>query len=61
MPRSEGKKTIRYSITVLGTIEAFGVENLSEQQIMDLIADDYFQIGGDIEYVNDVEYEVEEI
>jgi hypothetical protein len=54
-------KTIRYSITVLGTIEVFGDESLSEQQIMDLIADDYFQCGGNIEYVNDVEYEVEEI
>lgn len=51
-------KTIRYSITVLGEIEVFGDESLSEQQIMDLIADDYFQIGGDIEFANDVEYEV---
>ena len=58
MPRSEGKKTIKYSITILGEIEVFGDETLTEQNVMDLIADDYFQIGGDIEFANDVEYEV---
>lgn len=54
-------KVIRYSVTTLGVIEIFGDENLSEQQIMNLIADDYFQLGGNIEYANDVEYDVEEI
>lgn len=52
-------KTIRYSITVLGIIELDENDNPTEQQIMDMIADDYFQTGGNIEFANDVEYEVE--
>ena len=52
-------KTVRYSITVLGSIEIPEDRTNDEQYIMDRIADDYFEYGGDIGYAHDVEYEVE--
>ena len=51
-------KMIRYSITVLGTIEVDTQENLNEERIYDLIANDYYQLGGELDYANDVEYEM---
>ena len=54
-------KVLRYNLTFLGTIELDDNDNPTEQQIMDMIADEYFQCGGNIEFANDVEYEVEEI
>lgn len=51
-------KVLRYSVTSLGVIEICGEENLTEQQIMGLIADDFNQWGGDIDYANDIEYEI---
>ena len=53
-------KTVRYSITVLGSIEIPEDRTNDEQYIMDRIADDYFECGGDIRFANDVEYEVVE-
>lgn len=55
-------KVIRYNLTFLGTIElADFEENLTDSQIQSLIAEHYYDQGFDIEYANDVEYEVEEI
>ena len=51
-------KMIRYSITVLGIIEVDAQEKLNEERIYDLIANDYYQLGGDLGLANDVEYEV---
>ena len=53
-------KTIRYSATFLGTIEVFGDENLTDNQIQELIAEDFAQWGNDIGYANDVEYDIKE-
>ena len=56
-------KVIRYSLTYLGTIElAEHEENLTDAQIQELIAEhayDYHR--AEVEYANDVEYEVEEM
>ena len=55
-------KVIRYNLTFLGTIElADFEENLTDSQIQSLIAEHYYDQGFDIEYANDIEYEVEEI
>ena len=56
-------KVIRYSVTYLGTIElAEHEENLTNSQIQELIAEDlYDNYNSEVEYANDVEYEVEEI
>ena len=55
-------KVIRYSLTFLGTIElADFEENLTDSQIKSLIAEHYYDQGFDIEFANDVEYEVEEV
>lgn len=56
-------KVIRYSVTYLGTIElAEHEENLTDSQIQELIAEDlYDNYNSELEYANDVEYEVEEI
>ena len=56
-------KIIRYSVTYLGTIElAEHEENLTTSQIQELIAEDlYDNYDSELEYANDVEYEVEEI
>ena len=55
-------KVIRYNLTFLGTIElADFEENLTDSQIQELIAKHYYDQGFDIEYANDIEYEVEEI
>ena len=51
-------KTIQYSVTILGSIEIPEDKLNDEQYIMNKISDDYFEIGGDIGYANDVEYEV---
>ena len=53
-------KTIRYSVTFLGTIELDENDNPNYQQAMDMIADDFNQWGNDIGYANDVEYEIED-
>ena len=53
-------KTIRYSVTFLGTIELDDNDNPNHQQVMDMIADDFNQWGSDIGYANDVEYEIED-
>lgn len=53
-------KTIRYSVTFLGTIELDDNDNPNYQQTMDMIADDFNQYGTDIGYANDVEYEIED-
>ena len=52
-------KTIRYSVTFLGTIELDDNDNPNYQQAMDMIADDFNQYSTDIGYANDVEYEIE--
>lgn len=53
-------KVIRYSVTYLGTIELD--ENPTESQIEELIAEDlYDNYNSELEYANDVEYEMEEI
>ena len=55
-------KVIRYTLTFLGTIElADFEENLTDSQIQSLIAEHYYDQGFDIEYANDIEFEVEEI
>lgn len=56
-------KAIRYSVTYLGTIELDEhEENLTNSQIQELIAEDlYDNYNSELEYANDVEYEVEEI
>ena len=55
-------KVIRYSLTFLGTIELDDFEeNLTDSQIKELIAEHYYDQGFDIEYANDVEYDVEKI
>ena len=55
-------KVIRYSLTFLGTIElADFEENLTDSQIQELIAEYCHDEGIDIEFANDVEYEVEEV
>ena len=53
-------KVLRYSVTFLGTIELDENDNPTEHQAIDMIADDFHQLSGDIGYANDVEYEVEE-
>ena len=53
-------KVIKYNITFLGVIELDENDNPNHQQVMDLIADDFNQWGGDIGYANDVDYSVEE-
>ena len=55
-------KIIRYSVTYLGTIELNDYEeNLTESQIEELIAEDlYDNHDSEIEYANDVEYDIEE-
>lgn len=54
-------KVIRYNLSFLGTIELDENDDPTEQQILDMIADDYYQYGGKIEYVNDIDYDVEEM
>ena len=55
-------KIIRYNVTFLGTIELDDCEeNLTESQIKELIAEDlYDNHNSEIEYANDVDYDVEE-
>ena len=54
-------KVIRYSVTYLGTIELSEFEeNLTDSQIQELIAEDlYDNYNSELEYANDVEYEME--
>ena len=53
-------KVIKYSLTYLGTIELEDDENLTDGQIMSLIAEAaYDTCRAEIEYANDVEYEIE--
>lgn len=55
-------KVIRYGLTFLGTIElADFEENLTDSQIKSLIAEHYYDQGFDIEFANDVEFEIEEV
>ena len=54
-------KVVRYSLTYIGTIELEDNENLTDGQIMSLIAEAaYDTCGAEIEYANDVEYEIVE-
>lgn len=57
-------KIIRYNLTFLGTIELDDFdENLTDSQIKELIADDFWDMsgGGEMECANDIEFEVEEV
>ena len=55
-------KVIKYNLTYLGTIELDKEdENLTDDQIMSLIAEAvYDTCRAEIEYANDVEYEIVE-
>ena len=54
-------KIIRYSLTYLGAIELEDDENLNDDQIMSLIAEAaYSDCRAEIDYANDIEYEIEE-
>lgn len=54
-------KVIKYNLTYLGTIELEDDENLTDGQIMSLIAEAaYDTCRAEIEYANDVEYEIED-
>ena len=55
-------KVIKYNLTYLGTIELDeDDENLTDSQIMSLIAEAaYDTCRAEIEYANDIEYEVME-
>ena len=55
-------KILRYSATFLGTIELDDYDGeLTEAQQLELIAEHFHdETYGEIEYANDVEYEVEE-
>ena len=54
-------KVIRYNLTYLGTIELEDDENLTDGQIMSLIAEAaYDTCRAEIECANDVEYEIVE-
>lgn len=48
-------KTIRYSLTFLGELEI--PDNLSDPDIKDEIARDWYERGFDIQNVNDIEWE----
>lgn len=53
-------KVLRYSATFLGTIDLDDNEELTESQKLELIAEHFHDENfGEIEYANDVEYEVE--
>ena len=49
-------KVIQYSLTFLGTIEVS--DDVDEEDIPSLIAEDYYSNGFDIKNANDVEWEV---
>ena len=50
---------IQYTLTYLGMIEIDDDEKLNDSQIMELIAEDaYDNKRAEIEFANDVEYEV---
>ena len=54
-------KVIRYDLTYLGTIELEDDEELTDDQIMSLIAEAaYDTCRAEIEYANDIEYEIVE-
>lgn len=54
-------KEIKYSITILGSIELEDDENLNDDQIMELVSETvYDNFHFDIGDANDVEYEIEE-
>lgn len=55
-------KVIRYNLTFLGTIElAEHEENLTDAQIKEIIAEHFFdETGGEMDYANDVDYDIEE-
>ena len=57
-------KVIRYNLSFLGTIELSDFdENLTDSQIKELIADDFWDMsgGGNMESANDIDFDVEEI
>ena len=55
-------KVLRYSATFLGTIDLDDDEELTESQKLELIAEHFHDENfGEIEYANDIEYEVEVI
>lgn len=54
-------KIIRYSVTFLGTIELDDDEEITTSQAYELIAEHFHdETFGEIEYANDVEYEIED-
>ena len=54
-------KIIRYSLTYLESIELEDDENLNNNQIMSLIAEAaYSDCRAEIDYANDIEYEIVE-
>ena len=55
-------KIIRYNLSFLGTIELDEYEeNLNDSQIKELIAEHFYDMcGGELEYANDIDYDVEE-
>lgn len=54
-------KEIKYTVTLLGTIELEDDEDLNDSQIMELVSETvYDNYRLDIGYANDVEYEVQE-
>ena len=50
-------KTIRYSLTFLGTIEV--PDNTTDEEVYDYIREDYYSQGFDFDYVNDVDWSEE--
>ena len=50
-------KTIRYSLTFLGTIEVS--DNATDEEVYDYIREDYYNQGFDFDYVNDVDWSEE--
>ena len=54
-------KVIKYNLTFLGTIELDDNEDLTDAQVISLIAEAaYDTCRAEIEYANDVEYEIVE-
>lgn len=54
-------KILRYNVTFLGTIELSDDEEITTSQAYELIAEHFHdETFGEIEYANDVEYEIED-
>ena len=54
-------KVLRYNLTFLGTIELDDDENLTDAQAKEIIAEHFYdETGGEMEYANDFDYDIEE-